>query len=127
MRLGIYYLMFSTFPGKFSWFQLSTSTVLIFAACRYLQICLRLQCWSWRPRLPRFGRWVPGGNAFWCKVRPTDVPKSELKCYLINCNPRPCSHVYLSQLVERNGGIGKPEMRIPALCVGSLFVPVGLL
>ena len=31
------------------------------------------------------------------------------------------------QLAEKNGGVGKPEMRIPALCVGSLFVPVGLL
>lgn len=31
------------------------------------------------------------------------------------------------RLAERNGGVGKPEMRIPALCVGSLFVPVGLL
>lgn len=31
------------------------------------------------------------------------------------------------QLAERNGGVGKPEMRIPALILGSLFVPVGLL
>ena len=34
---------------------------------------------------------------------------------------------YISQLAEKNGGVGKPEMRIPALIVGSLFVPVGLL
>ena len=33
---------------------------------------------------------------------------------------------YISQLAEKNG-VGKPEMRIPALGVGSLFVPVGLL
>ena len=34
---------------------------------------------------------------------------------------------YISQLAEKNGGVGKPEMRIPLLCIGSLFVPVGLL
>ena len=27
----------------------------------------------------------------------------------------------------KNNGIGKPEMRIPALIIGSLFIPVGLL
>lgn len=37
------------------------------------------------------------------------------------------SLIIFSQLAEKNGGVGKPEMRIPALCVGSLFVPVGLL
>ncbi|KAJ7260114.1 multidrug resistance protein 4 [Mycena rebaudengoi] len=31
------------------------------------------------------------------------------------------------KLAERNGGIGKPEFRIPAMIFGSLFVPVGLL
>lgn len=31
------------------------------------------------------------------------------------------------QLAERNGGKGTPEMRIPALFIGSLFVPIGLL
>ncbi|KAG1779708.1 major facilitator superfamily domain-containing protein [Suillus placidus] len=30
-------------------------------------------------------------------------------------------------LTARNGGRGKPEMRVPALIFGSLFVPVGLL
>lgn len=30
------------------------------------------------------------------------------------------------KLAERNGGVGKPEMRIPALILGSLFVPIGL-
>ncbi|KAG1892470.1 multidrug resistance protein 4 [Suillus subluteus] len=30
-------------------------------------------------------------------------------------------------LTARNGGKGKPEMRVPALIFGSLFVPVGLL
>ncbi|KAG1820204.1 major facilitator superfamily domain-containing protein [Suillus subaureus] len=33
-------------------------------------------------------------------------------------------HIYLT---ARNGGRGKPEMRVPALIFGSLFVPVGLL
>lgn len=32
-----------------------------------------------------------------------------------------------SRLVAKNDGIGKPEMRIPALIFGSFFVPVGLL
>lgn len=27
----------------------------------------------------------------------------------------------------KNNGVGKPEMRIPALIIGSLFIPVGLL
>ena len=27
----------------------------------------------------------------------------------------------------QNNGVGKPEMRIPALIIGSLFIPVGLL
>ncbi|THU97778.1 MFS general substrate transporter [Dendrothele bispora CBS 962.96] len=30
------------------------------------------------------------------------------------------------KLAKKNGGVGKPEMRIPALFVGSLFVPIGL-
>ncbi|KAF8623729.1 hypothetical protein AX15_006231 [Amanita polypyramis BW_CC] len=30
-------------------------------------------------------------------------------------------------LADKNGGKGKPEMRIPALIVGSLFVPIGLI
>ncbi|KAF9530281.1 multidrug resistance protein 4 [Crepidotus variabilis] len=29
-------------------------------------------------------------------------------------------------LADKNGGQGKPEMRIPALAIGSLFVPIGL-
>ncbi|TFK72092.1 multidrug resistance protein 4 [Pluteus cervinus] len=29
-------------------------------------------------------------------------------------------------LADKNGGKGKPEMRIPALFVGSIFVPIGL-
>jgi len=33
--------------------------------------------------------------------------------------------IYLHQRAK-NGGVGKPEMRIPALMFGSLFVPVGL-
>ncbi|KAJ7108531.1 major facilitator superfamily domain-containing protein [Mycena epipterygia] len=31
-----------------------------------------------------------------------------------------------NHLAEKNGGIGEPEMRIPALFVGSVFVPIGL-
>ncbi|KAI0053811.1 multidrug resistance protein 4 [Auriscalpium vulgare] len=30
------------------------------------------------------------------------------------------------RLADRNGGVGKPEMRIPALIFGSFFIPVGL-
>ncbi|KAJ7875796.1 major facilitator superfamily domain-containing protein, partial [Mycena leptocephala] len=30
------------------------------------------------------------------------------------------------KLSERNGGVGKPEMRIPAIIFGSFFVPAGL-
>ncbi|KDR80318.1 hypothetical protein GALMADRAFT_242687 [Galerina marginata CBS 339.88] len=30
-------------------------------------------------------------------------------------------------LADKNGGKGKPEMRMPALFVGSIFVPIGLL
>ncbi|KAJ8523509.1 hypothetical protein ONZ45_g32 [Pleurotus djamor] len=30
------------------------------------------------------------------------------------------------QLSEKEGGVGKPEMRIPALIFGSFFVPIGL-
>ncbi|KAF8800960.1 MFS general substrate transporter [Phlegmacium glaucopus] len=29
-------------------------------------------------------------------------------------------------LADKNGGIGTPEMRIPALFVGSIFIPIGL-
>lgn len=32
-----------------------------------------------------------------------------------------------AHLVAKNNGVGKPEMRIPSLIFGSLFVPVGLL
>jgi hypothetical protein len=31
------------------------------------------------------------------------------------------------QLANKNGGVGKPEMRIPALIAGAFVVPVGLL
>ncbi|KAG1817711.1 multidrug resistance protein 4 [Suillus subaureus] len=34
--------------------------------------------------------------------------------------------IYL-HLAAKNGGVGKPEMRVPALIFGSLFAPVGLL
>ena len=32
-----------------------------------------------------------------------------------------------AQLAARNGGQGKPEMRVPAILVGSLIIPIGLL
>ncbi|KAH6917753.1 multidrug resistance protein 4 [Coprinopsis sp. MPI-PUGE-AT-0042] len=35
------------------------------------------------------------------------------------------NQVYL-KLASKNGGVGNPEMRIPALFFGSLFVPVGI-
>ncbi|KAJ6455268.1 major facilitator superfamily domain-containing protein [Mycena vitilis] len=38
---------------------------------------------------------------------------------------RSANEVYL-HLAKKNGGKGEPEMRIPALIFGSLFVPVGL-
>ena len=33
----------------------------------------------------------------------------------------------IPKLAARNGGQGKPEMRVPALIFGSFFAPVGLL
>ncbi|KIY70471.1 MFS general substrate transporter [Cylindrobasidium torrendii FP15055 ss-10] len=38
---------------------------------------------------------------------------------------RTADQVY-HHLAEKNGGVGKPEHRIPALFIGSLFVPIGL-
>ncbi|KAJ7512747.1 major facilitator superfamily domain-containing protein [Mycena galericulata] len=38
---------------------------------------------------------------------------------------RPGDRMY-RYLAEKNGGKGTPEMRIPALFIGSLFVPIGL-
>ncbi|KAJ7739903.1 major facilitator superfamily domain-containing protein [Mycena metata] len=38
---------------------------------------------------------------------------------------RSANEIYL-HLLKKNGGKGEPEMRIPALIFGSLFVPVGL-
>jgi hypothetical protein len=31
------------------------------------------------------------------------------------------------QLAARNGGVGKPEFRMPTMLVGSALVPIGLL
>ncbi|KAJ7100208.1 multidrug resistance protein 4 [Mycena belliarum] len=36
------------------------------------------------------------------------------------------SNAQYKYLADRNGGVGEPEMRIPAIFVGSVFVPVGL-
>ncbi|KAJ3516899.1 hypothetical protein NLJ89_g835 [Agrocybe chaxingu] len=38
---------------------------------------------------------------------------------------RTADQIY-KKLAERNGGKGTPEMRIPALVLGSLFIPIGL-
>lgn len=35
--------------------------------------------------------------------------------------------ITFTQLADRNGGVGTPEMRIPSLIFGSFFVPIGLL
>ncbi|KAK7694478.1 hypothetical protein QCA50_001664 [Cerrena zonata] len=35
-------------------------------------------------------------------------------------------NVIYKKLSDKNGGIGKPEMRIPILILGSFFVPIGL-
>jgi hypothetical protein len=35
--------------------------------------------------------------------------------------------VHTLQLIERNGGKGKPELRIPTAIPGSLLIPIGLL
>ncbi|KAF9023683.1 MFS general substrate transporter [Hymenopellis radicata] len=39
---------------------------------------------------------------------------------------RTADQIYHTYLASKNGGVGKPEMRIPALFFGSLFVPIGL-
>lgn len=33
----------------------------------------------------------------------------------------------LVQLIKKNGGVAKPEMRIPPLIIASFIVPIGLL
>jgi hypothetical protein len=33
----------------------------------------------------------------------------------------------IQKLARKNGGVGKPEMRMPAVLIGSLFIPVGVL
>lgn len=40
---------------------------------------------------------------------------------------RSFTHLGWAQLAARNGGQGKPEMRVPAILVGSLIIPIGLL
>ncbi|KAJ7269851.1 major facilitator superfamily domain-containing protein [Mycena rebaudengoi] len=37
------------------------------------------------------------------------------------------SNALYKHLADKNGGVGEPEMRIPALFIGSIFVPIGLL
>ncbi|KAJ7512748.1 major facilitator superfamily domain-containing protein [Mycena galericulata] len=36
------------------------------------------------------------------------------------------SNALYKHLADKNGGVGEPEMRIPAIFVGSVFVPIGL-
>ncbi|KAJ7431332.1 multidrug resistance protein 4 [Mycena latifolia] len=36
------------------------------------------------------------------------------------------SNTLYKHLADKNGGVGEPEMRIPAIFVGSVFVPIGL-
>ncbi|KAK7044726.1 major facilitator superfamily domain-containing protein [Favolaschia claudopus] len=36
------------------------------------------------------------------------------------------SNILYKHLVKKNGGVGEPEMRIPPLFLGSIFVPIGL-
>ncbi|KAJ6595852.1 major facilitator superfamily domain-containing protein [Mycena vulgaris] len=36
------------------------------------------------------------------------------------------SNMLYNRLADKNGGVGEPEMRIPAIFVGSVFVPIGL-
>ncbi|KAJ7778291.1 multidrug resistance protein 4 [Mycena metata] len=37
------------------------------------------------------------------------------------------SNLLYSRLAEKNGGVGEPEMRIPFIFIGSIFVPIALL
>lgn len=47
---------------------------------------------------------------------------------LIPPNVLLCAHPPISiQLSQKNGGVGKPEYRIPVVLLGSLLVPIGLL
>jgi len=47
-------------------------------------------------------------------------------CYPIALQASPVL-IVACQLADKNGGVGKPEMRMPALFFGSFFIPVGLL
>ncbi|KAG1850213.1 major facilitator superfamily domain-containing protein [Suillus subalutaceus] len=82
---GIYYLMFTTFPGLFSdvyHFSIGTGG------------------------LPYIG-----------------IGVGFLSATVIGA--RICDKTYVS-LAAKNGGKGKPEMRVPVVILGSLIVPVGL-
>ncbi|KAJ6627852.1 major facilitator superfamily domain-containing protein [Mycena sp. CBHHK59/15] len=41
------------------------------------------------------------------------------------CGARFSNSLY-KHLADKNGGVGEPEMRIPAIFIGSIFVPIGL-
>jgi hypothetical protein len=58
-----------------------------------------------------------------CQIRQPDLPSCQLMIRRVGGK---YSAIRL-QLSKKNGGKGEPEMRIPALIFGSLFVPVGLL
>ncbi|KAF8155816.1 multidrug resistance protein 4 [Crassisporium funariophilum] len=83
---GIYYLMFSTFPGIFS-------------------------------EKYGFGPGV-GGLAY------LGLGVGFILATLVGAK---FGATIYNNLAEKNGGKGKPEMRIPALIIGSLFAPIGLL
>ncbi|KAJ7683010.1 major facilitator superfamily domain-containing protein [Mycena rosella] len=45
---------------------------------------------------------------------------------LATCLGARFSNTLYQRLADKNGGVGEPEMRIPAIFVGSVFVPIGL-
>ena len=91
---------------------------------RFSAICqdISLQCWRlgfgihW-PRVRLFF-----SHRVWCQDIGSDIPWST-RWFLL----KSLSKVSLFKLAARNGGQGKPEMRIPALIFGSFFTPIGLL
>ncbi|KAJ7432058.1 hypothetical protein B0H11DRAFT_1941019 [Mycena galericulata] len=64
---------------------------------------------------------------FWRGIRIPRIHLCRIGFFLSTfIGARPGDRMY-RYLDEKNGGKGTPEMRIPALFIGSLFVPVGLL
>ncbi|KAJ7462124.1 multidrug resistance protein 4 [Mycena latifolia] len=98
---GIYYLMFTTFSSKHR-----TSTVLA-----HHPILVQ-------PSSPIYGFDTGIGGLTYIGLGVGFLSATVFSAKYAN-------EVYL-HLRKKNGGKGEPEMRIPALIVGSLFVPVGL-